>query len=182
MDRLINFLGFQACWFACVLGAARGLPWLGPAVVGVWSLLHVAGARRRGTVVGLLAASAVFGFAVDTLHLRLGVLVFNDAPEAMLSRPWMVALWVAFATTLGSSLGWLSRRYHAAAVLGAAAGPVSYLAGARLGAITIAGEPAGPLLVLAVSWGFSLPLLVFAGDRLLGEDREVGAAAEPGEA
>ena len=182
MGRLINFLGFQACWFSCVLGAARGLPWLGPALVAAWAALHLASAKDRGRVAALLAGSAVFGFAVDTLHLRLGVLVFRDAPEALLSRPWMVALWVAFATTLGSSLGWLSRRYHAAAVLGAASGPLSYLAGARLGAITMPGELLRPLLILAISWGFSLPVLVFAADRLLGEDREEGAAVEPGEA
>jgi hypothetical protein len=26
---VINFVLIQAAWFACVLGAARGMPWLG---------------------------------------------------------------------------------------------------------------------------------------------------------
>ena len=30
MSKLANFVGFQLCWFACVLGAARGHEWLGP--------------------------------------------------------------------------------------------------------------------------------------------------------
>jgi hypothetical protein len=93
----------------------------------------------------------------------------------------MVALWAAFAMTLGSSLGWLSRRYHAAAVLGAAAGPLSYAAGARLGAVELAGDLRFAVVVLAVSWGFSLPLLVWAGDGLLGPAPD-GADREPGEA
>jgi hypothetical protein len=30
MRLLVNFVAFQLGWFACVLGAAQGLPWLGP--------------------------------------------------------------------------------------------------------------------------------------------------------
>ncbi len=33
MRLLLNFAAFQIGWFACVLGAANGFPWLGPVVV-----------------------------------------------------------------------------------------------------------------------------------------------------
>ena len=29
----MNFIIFQACWFACVIGAAKNLAWLGPILV-----------------------------------------------------------------------------------------------------------------------------------------------------
>ena len=32
MATLRNLLAFQACWFTSVLGAAHGMPWLGPLV------------------------------------------------------------------------------------------------------------------------------------------------------
>ena len=37
---LINFLFFQAGWFACVLGAANSMFWLGPFVVLVVSFYY----------------------------------------------------------------------------------------------------------------------------------------------
>ena len=33
--NLVNVLLFQSAWFAAVMGAARGFPWLGPAAVTV---------------------------------------------------------------------------------------------------------------------------------------------------
>ena len=35
---LVSFVAFQVCWFACVGGAARGLPWLGPLAVAASNL------------------------------------------------------------------------------------------------------------------------------------------------
>ena len=32
MQVLVNFIAFQFGWFSSVLGAARDMPWLGPAV------------------------------------------------------------------------------------------------------------------------------------------------------
>ncbi len=43
---LVNFVAFQAGWFACVLSAANGRPWLGVLVVGLIVALHLRTARR----------------------------------------------------------------------------------------------------------------------------------------
>ena len=42
---LINFAAFQAGWFACVAGAAHGLPWLGPLLVLPVAGWHLANAE-----------------------------------------------------------------------------------------------------------------------------------------
>lgn len=73
----------------------------------------------------------------------------------------MPVLWLNFAMTLGASLSWLRGRYSAAALLGAAGGPVSYYAGARLGAITVA---PGGLWAIALEWLLATPLLVLISD------------------
>ena len=41
MSVFANFLIFQAGWFATVLGAANGAPWLGPIAVLVAVVLHL---------------------------------------------------------------------------------------------------------------------------------------------
>jgi hypothetical protein len=58
------------------------------------------------------------------------------------------------------SLEWLSGRYALAAVLGAVAGPLSYLGGERLGAITVESP-----LAIGIEWAIATPLLVYLKER-----------------
>jgi hypothetical protein len=66
-----------------------------------------------------------------------------------------------FGTTLRGSLSWLVGRYALAAVLGAVAGPLSYLDGAKLGAVTLHPSRAFSIAALAVGWAVVMPLLVW---------------------
>ena len=43
---VINVVAFQGGWLACVLGAANGMPWIGPAVCLPILALHLAWAAR----------------------------------------------------------------------------------------------------------------------------------------
>ena len=69
----------------------------------------------------------------------------------------MLALWVAFATTLNHSLRWLMRRPIVAALAGAVFGPVAYLAGEKLGALSLP-APAIALPMLAAAWCVAMGL------------------------
>jgi hypothetical protein len=77
----------------------------------------------------------------------------------------MVALWVLFATTFNASLRWLRGRPLLAMALGAVGGPLAYLAGAQLGAISFP-ELASGLAVQAAGWTLLMPLLMRIADRL----------------
>ncbi len=159
--KLLNFIGFQVGWFACVLGAANGYPWLGPAVVMALAAANLVARRRFAADLLLVVLAAVLGYAVDSVLVIAGILQFDAA--AQLGRPstvWMVAMWVNIALTLNASLGWLQGRYVLAAVLGAVAGPPAYLAGARLGAVDFAAPVAISLLVVSVEWLVSMPALL----------------------
>ncbi len=162
---LLNAAAFQLGWFACVLGAAWGLPWAGPlAVIAVVSLQLCWHPDRIGRI-GLMALAAAYGLLLDSLMASQGIFVFRDEWLLdWLSRPWMVALWPNFAFTLHSSLSWLLGRYWLGAVLGAVSGPLAYWAGSRLGAVDLGGLWA--LGVLAVVWSISLPLLLWMAARL----------------
>ena len=87
--------------------------------------------------------------------------------NASLAPYWIVTMWMLFATTLNSSMRWLKGRRLLAAVLGAVAGPLSYLAGQRLGGMEFV-EPRAALAFLAVGWAAVMPLVVTLAERLAG--------------
>ena len=163
MRQILNFALFQAGWFACVLGAAHGVPWAATAaagtVIGINLWWFSADAMRD---LRLCATVALIGFCVDTVHLRFGVFTLIGDPRFPHLCPlWLVALWAMFAMTLRGSLSWLAHRYGLAALLGAVAGPLSYLGGAKLGAVTMHPNRAFSMAARAVGWAAALPLLVW---------------------
>jgi hypothetical protein len=172
MHRLLNFASFYLGWFACVGGAGRGWLWVGPAAASVLLLVHLALAPQRVREGALIIAASVLGFAVDTLQASAGLYAFaGTSVVPWLCPPWMVALWALFASTLNSSMGWLGGRYRLAMVLGALCGPVSYLAGERLGAITLSSNTLRSLGGIAVVWALAMPGLLWI--------REAISQAEP---
>ncbi len=160
---LFNVVAFYVCWLACVLGAARGYPWLGPLAVALflavqWWWGFVGRTHRR-----LILLAMVLGFLLDSCLSALGWYQFLTNPAGAWWAPaWMVALWANFALALPISMSWLRGRLLASAGLGALGGPISYLAGERLGAILLAD---GALWLLAVVWALVVPLLVWLNHR-----------------
>ena len=66
---------------------------------------------------------------------------------------------------------WLRRRYLLAAALGLTGGPLAFLAGERLGAVSFLPPRVSHLLLLGLCWSVARPLLVYFTDRLFGSDR-----------
>lgn len=163
LRKILNFVLFQAGWFACVLGGAHGMTVVAVAAAGavIGVSLWWFSADRMSDV-RLFLAVALIGFCVDTLNLFFGVFALIGDPRFPHLCPlWLVALWAMFGTTLRGSLSWLAGRYVLAALLGAVAGPLSYLGGAKLGAVTLPPNPAFSLAALAVGWAVMMPLLVW---------------------
>jgi len=148
MRNLINFAGFQVVWFACVLSAAAGRQWIGLAVFAAVIALHIALTADRRFEASLLFRAALLGAFAEWTMTVIGALRFDGL--------FMVALWVNFAATLRWALAWLQGRYVLGSALGAVAGPLSYLGGERLGAISVH-QP----LAVAVEWAIATPLLLW---------------------
>lgn len=161
MFRLLNFLAYQLAWFACVLGAAHDLAWAGAAFALAITAAHLA-LRRDASELRLVACAAAIGFLVDSALVRAHCVEFASAGWDGWAPFWMVSLWMAFATTLKHSLHWLTSRPWVAALGGAIGGPLAYLAGAKLGALTLV-TSAPALLLIASLWAFAmLPLSLLA--------------------
>lgn len=163
---LLNIAVYQAGWFACVLGAARGRPWLGLAIVAIIVCGWVMSAPRPSALLQLSVLTALVGYSWDSWLSVAGLIGYPPGPlSPPLAPPWILALWLLFATTLPISLRWLQSQPALAALLGALAAPLAYLAAARLGALTLPRmQPA--LWALALGWAGLLPLLLRLARRL----------------
>lgn len=164
----INLLLFQAGWFACVLGAAMQVPWAG-ALVALFAIgWHLARAKHPKAESFLVLLVVLVGMVFETLLVQMGWIRFDSGVFAPGLAPyWMGILWAMFATTLNVSLRWLRPRLGLAAVLGAIGGPLSYYAGAQMGALAFVNVELA-LTAVALGWAFLTPLLLVLARRLDG--------------
>ena len=167
----INFILFQACWFACVGGAAYQLGWLGPLLVLITVPLQIYLLTEdyRGEAFFALLCG-ISGFVLETGLILGRVYAPMGQGGLEICPPWMAALWFNFAPLVSISLSWLKGRYLLAAVVGGLAGPIAYWGGEKLGAITVADHVLRGYLPLAVVWTVVLPALVYSHSRLTRKD------------
>lgn len=162
---IINFVIYQLCWLACILGGANGLPWLGVVAVAAAVVYHLHSASQPAVELSLLLLAATIGAIWDSLLVAAGWLVYPSGTLYPGTAPyWIVALWIAFATTFNVSLGWFKRHLLLAALLGAVGGPLAFLAGERLGGVEFTSHVAG-LSALALGWTLLMPLMLVLARR-----------------
>lgn len=162
---LLSFVGLQAGWFACVLGAAGGHPWIGVAVVSLLAGVQLTMAANPVRLFWTLAGAALLGVGFDGGLTTAGVLQFSPAAAVGWPVPvWMVALWVNLALAL-PALAWLTPRPLTSGAIGAASGVLSYLAGARLDAVVLTPRESVALGLVALEWAIALPLLLLWSGR-----------------
>jgi hypothetical protein len=167
MNRtLLNIVLFYVGWFACVWGAASQRPFIGPVVTLLVLGVHLFCTPNPIREARLIAVAGLLGFSFDTTQAALGAFSFHGTGMATWVSPlWMVGLWMNFATTLRTSLSWLTGRYLLATLLGGIGGPLSYFAGAQLGALTLHPNLMFSLGIIAVAWGGAMPILVWLAHR-----------------
>lgn len=134
-DALINFILFQVTWFALVMDLLDGK-------LGVISLfllfLHVL-ISSKNTLREMLFVCLVvfFGVISDALMHSLFLYEFPKYESVNFIPVWLVLLWCGFSLCLIRSLAWLFE-YPILFLIGMTVfGPLSYLAGEQLGAISM---------------------------------------------
>lgn len=176
MPLLLNFVAFQASWFACVLGGAAQLPWLGVVAVAATLLLHGWQSPAHQPELRLALSAGALGALWESVLVSAGVLVYPSGQLLSALAPvWIVALWIGFATSLNVSMRWLKGRLLLAAILGAVFGPMSFWGGAKLGAVSFP-DPVLALAVLAAGWALLMPLMVLLSERFDGWHPELQEA------
>ena len=165
-SRLVNVGLYQAGWFLAVLGGSRAdwPVWTGLAAATV--LAHLLLVRRPRAELALLLFAGLFGSVLESGQIRWRAVAFvTPGWDPLWPPPWIVILWMQFATLFRFSLAWLGDRLALAAVLGAVGGPVAFLIGRRLGAVVFPSSNAWSLTSLAIVWLLAVPLLAMLARR-----------------
>lgn len=157
--NITNFVIFQAAWFACILAAPRGLWYLPPIAAIVAAVVHLVliDIKARAREAQFLFFVTLLGTVIDAILVECDIIAHVSGVRPI-TYLWLASLWLAFATTLHASLNWLTNRTLLATLFGLFGGPLAYIAGTKLGAVTL---PRGnlSLVILALEWAILTPLL-----------------------
>jgi len=168
MFLLINLVIFDIAWFSSVFGGAQGMPWLGPLAVLVALLIHLHAARNSAEEFLLILSCGIIGAIFDSFLVATGWVTYKAGLFSDFLAPyWIITMWMLFATTLNVSMRWLRGKPWLAAVLGLVGGPVTYIAGQKIGGIVLTNQVAA-LLALAIGWAIMMPLLMLLSENLDG--------------
>ncbi len=150
---LINLGLFQLGWLVCVLA--------GNAYAGAYTLLAlllhqwlVLDDRREWR---LIFGVALVGCLWDIALAQSGVIRYGNGILAGIP-PWLLCLWLLFATTFMHCLRWLHGMSLLAAALAATLGPASYWFGTQLTDAELRTPLPGSLVIMAVGWAMLFPL------------------------
>lgn len=162
---VINFILYQIGWFACVISAAKQMPWLGVAVIFAIVVWHLKQAKQPKRELALLLIVLVIGGTFDQILLNHQLISYEshgwmNTPQMNNIVPvWILALWVEFVTILNVSLRWMRGRWLVAILFGAIGGPLAYMGAARLGAVTLNMMPVS-YIALSIGWAILTPLML----------------------
>jgi hypothetical protein len=164
---LFNFLAFEAAWFAAVTGGAAGRGALmSLAVVAVVAVHLFLNRVRLRSELWLILAVTLFGVLLEAGFMGAGLIRYAGTLEGQALPPiWIVALWFGFGTLPNASLAWLKGRWKTQAILGAAAGPLTYWTGVKLGAATMP-DGWGALFAIGLAWALALPAIFLMAEAI----------------
>jgi hypothetical protein len=166
MALLVNFIGFQVGWFACVLGAANDKELLGMIIALGVIIYHVVTQGDLRKELKLILVALAIGLLWETWVLNLDILRYPSHPESLFWAPsWLVMMWALFATTINLSMGWLKVRWVLSVLMGAVFGPLAFIGGERLGAVVFLDSTLS-IITLSVGWGLLMPLLLWIAERI----------------
>ena len=161
MHFLINFIGFQAAWFACALGVPSNHPEWIVLICSIFLGYHFYICQNSFKELELVVKVCALGLIVDSVLNVFNFVSFGlSYPEPFMHiQPWwMLLLWACFASTLNISFKWLKNKYKLASILGAISAPLSYLGGEKFNALALHGTQSW--IAIAVVWAIAMPIMV----------------------
>jgi hypothetical protein len=173
MAIALNAIAFQLAWFACVLGAAYGSPWIGISVTIAVIALHLSRASDNASELKLILMAGLVGIVGEGALIASGIVSYvAPGPIPLLPPFWLITLWLGFATLMNVSMAWMKNRYALAAILGLLFGPLSYIAGEKLGGMTIHEPRMIGIASISIMWAIAMPVLVKLGETWNGYRRQ----------
>ncbi|MFL2982779.1 MAG: DUF2878 domain-containing protein [Candidatus Neomarinimicrobiota bacterium] len=168
MKKIFNILGFKISWWACVLGAAGDMTYIGPIAMLVFLIIHFYLNSLDFSEIKLIAIFALFGTLIDTSMAYTGMLSYNGVygEDIIIAPLWITAMWCGFASMVNHSMAFLKGKWIYAFILGGLLGPVAYKAGEGLGAINFITDQLSIIIMLSFVWALSFPFIYWVNERL----------------
>lgn len=165
---VINFILMQAAWFACVLGAARAMPWIGVIATLFIVAWHLMRAQQAKPEIKLLCIALVIGACFDQIMNSTHLITYQSHGWSNNLVPaWILALWAGFVTALNVSLRWMHGKWLVAIIFGALGGPLAYMGASRLGAVSLNYFPQSHI-ALGLGWAILTPTLLHLANKFDG--------------
>ena len=159
MTAIAYAIAWQLAWFAGVLGAAHGWPWIGP--VAAVPALILAYRVQPMTTLHLAVLAGCLGWLADAALGFSGLAVFVGGDfSGRASPPWMLALWMLYAVAFTTCLGWTTWRPWLPPLLAALSAPGAYLGGEALGALRVTGDRIVFIVAVAAVYAVATSLFV----------------------
>jgi len=157
VKRAFQFIIFDLVWLSAIIGREQFL-WLTLALILLmaWSARAFYWQRRR-----YIATLVLVGVFAELILVLAGVIQFKGFSlfESALVPLWLIVLWVGFSAMVFTVFDWLQHRKVLSFLLGAIFGPVTYIAGERLGAAEFMVSSPMVITVYAVVWGLIMVLV-----------------------
>ena len=161
--KVANFAWFQGIWWLVILFQNNAvIPVL--ALIGGWILIS----PKRTEDIKLMSAVFLLGTVVDAVLTVCGLFIFNQTEVLVSFWPipiWLTLLWAAFAGTVYHSLTAFKGRMVIAAIAGAVFAPLSYIAGAKFGAVELGTSVLRAYIFIALVWSAIFPLCFYLSNR-----------------
>ncbi|WP_299203863.1 DUF2878 domain-containing protein [uncultured Amphritea sp.] len=149
----INFTGFQLAWWCAILLTSHSLP-----ILVTLLTCHICFHRSPVNEFFVLLFCGLTGFGVDLLLTAAGVFTFGSD---LFPPLWLLLLWFCFSATLKQSLGYFHGRWLIASLCGGVSASLTYIAAAKLGAVTITLSFGAGFMLLMLVWMALFPLLLW---------------------
>ena len=164
---IINVILFQVSWFACVLGAANSLPYMGIIVTAGILAWHLIQAKAPKAELWLMGSALALGASFDQALLSFNLVNYmHHGWSSSVVPVWILALWLGFSIILNVSLRWMRSLHLVAILFGFVGGPLAYLSAEKLGAVVILSNFS--YVTLALGWAIITPILLFISKRFDG--------------
>jgi len=165
-NTLINLGLFQLGWLACVLGGNiyAGIYTAMALLVHQWLLVEDPREWK------LIFTIALVGCIWDMAMVQSAVIHYPDGIWLGIP-PWLVCLWLLFATTFMHGLQWLRAFPWVAVLFAAVFGPASYWVGTSLTDARLHDPVLGSLVVMSLGWALLFPLGIFSAAKLISTPR-----------
>jgi hypothetical protein len=159
MKNLINGLAFQLGWFICVL-LQGWQAWL--YVIGYITLhlIYIGQLKEYKFII----STTVIGVIIDSLLVWTGVFDFGTA--YIFAPPWLIGLWLLFASTFYHALRWFRSKRTLAVLFGATGGTISYLAGYQFEAVMFPLPLEPTIIIIGLIWALLFPLLLMLSENM----------------